>query len=175
MVPTILGLTYAVGCSFGYNKMEDETHYLSGPECITLLVDVASQGGNLLLNVGPDEAGNIPPHQLSSLEYMAKYMDVNATAIHGTEEVDESVAKPLGGEEDLKKAWVRWLAKPIEGRVFAFVDGKGEVELSVNEGKVDLSSAKLLSGDKVQLKGKKVDLNNVATDLRPVCIEFQAL
>lgn len=164
-----------VGCSFGYNKNEDESHYMTGPESIALLVDVASEGGNLLLNVGPDEAGNIPPIQSKCLEYMAEYMDVNSNAIHGTDEVQHSIAKPLGGEKDLKKGWVRWLAKKEEGKVWAFVDGQGTVGLEVDEKKVDLSSAKLVSGAKVEVDDKKVDLAKAPTTLRPVCIEFNLL
>ena len=153
---------YPVGMSFGYNQMETEKQYMSGVQAIQLLVDVAAQGGNLLLNVGPDEAGNIPDLQLKCLEYMAEYMAVNGNAIQASDVVDESLAKPTGEGES--KDWVRWLRK--DSRLFAFVVGSPKLDTSV-----DLNSGKLLSGEVV-----KVEDGRVVGEfpLQPVCIEFAA-
>ena len=161
-----------VGASFGYNQMEGPEQYLSGPAAIRLLIDVCSQGGNLLLNVGPDEAGNIPEMQVQCLEYMASYMDVNASAIHGSTELGPEWAEPLGAEEVKdEEPWVRWTRSA--DHVFAFVDGKGKVMLPINASKVDLDSAKLLNGDSVTIDGGQVDLDSVSSSLRPVCIQFE--
>jgi alpha-L-fucosidase len=48
------------------------------------LVDVASKGGNMLLNIGPTGSGAIPPQALGCLEKFGDWMKVNAESIHGT-------------------------------------------------------------------------------------------
>jgi alpha-L-fucosidase len=50
-----------IGLSFGYNRLEDDSTYLDGPGVIRHLMDKVSRGGNLLLNVGPDADGRLPP------------------------------------------------------------------------------------------------------------------
>lgn len=47
-------------------------------------IDVASKGGNLLLNIGPTGEGAIPPQALGCLEKFGKWMKVNSEAIYGT-------------------------------------------------------------------------------------------
>ena len=138
---------------------------MSGVEAIQELVDVTSEGGNLLLNVGPDEAGNIPDLQMKCLEYMAEYMTVNKEAIQGTEPVKSEVAQPIG--VDKGAVWVRWTRKG--SRVFAFVMGD---QVKLPAAGVDFGSAKLLSGEKVQITDATVDLRGLSKPLYPVCIEF---
>ena len=161
-----------VGFSFGYNQLEDERHYMSGKQALALLIDVSSEGGNLLLNVGPDEAGNIPPLQLKCLEYMADWMAINSHAIHGSILVDSSVAKPSGTtEEKGDPSWVRWTRK--DHRIFAFVGGEEDAKLGVDDKAVDLSSAKLLDGTKVVIKDNTVRPKNLPTAPRPICVELR--
>ena len=48
------------------------------------LIDVASKGGNYLLNVGPDAEGVIPPTHVDSLRGVGNWLRVNGEAIYGT-------------------------------------------------------------------------------------------
>lgn len=48
------------------------------------LIDIVSKGGNLMVGVGPDLAGNWHPKALESLEYAGKWLKVNGEAIYGT-------------------------------------------------------------------------------------------
>jgi len=48
------------------------------------LVDVASKGGNYLLNVGPDSSGLIPEPSIERLKAIGAWMKVNGDAIYGT-------------------------------------------------------------------------------------------
>jgi alpha-L-fucosidase len=50
-----------------------------------MLVDIASKGGNLLLNVGPTEEGLIPRPSVERLEAIGEWMAVNGESIYGTD------------------------------------------------------------------------------------------
>ncbi len=48
------------------------------------LVDIASKGGNYLLNVGPTSLGEIPTASVARLEAMGRWLKVNGESIYGT-------------------------------------------------------------------------------------------
>lgn len=48
------------------------------------LVDIASKGGNYLLNVGPTAEGEFPAESIQSLKGIGEWMKVNGEAIYGT-------------------------------------------------------------------------------------------
>jgi alpha-L-fucosidase len=73
-----------IGTSYGYNKFETPDHYLSAKELIYILVDKVSNGGNFLLNVGPDADGLIPPIMQDRLLEIGKWLDINGEAIYKT-------------------------------------------------------------------------------------------
>jgi len=61
-----------------------DTNWKSAETLITNLVDIASKGGNYLLNVGPTSAGEIPQASVERLIAIGKWMKVNGQAIYGT-------------------------------------------------------------------------------------------
>ena len=137
-----------------------------------MLVDVVSKGADLLLNVGPDADGNIPPVQRRCLEDLAKWNKIYGGAIFGTTRVEEDIAQPIGvpGEN-----WVRWTQKGES--VFAFVDA-GDTEtvirLPFSADKLDIKSAKLLGGDSVVVDREgSFNLEQLGDVLRPACIQFR--
>lgn len=48
------------------------------------LIDIASKGGNYLLNVGPTGDGTIPPESVERMEAMGAWLKKNGEAIYGT-------------------------------------------------------------------------------------------
>ncbi len=67
---------------WGYNKNDD--NWKSAGDLIRKLVDIASKGGNFLLNVGPTAEGLFPPESTDRLKAMGEWMKVNGESIYGT-------------------------------------------------------------------------------------------
>ena len=74
-----------LGRSFGYNRAEGEKETIAPDELIYLLVDIVSKNGNLLLDVGPEADGTIPPIQMDRLKSLGAWLRQNGEAIYGTE------------------------------------------------------------------------------------------
>ena len=72
-----------IGRSFGYNRFENDKDYLTADELIRLLVRTVSRGGNLLLNVGPDAEGVIPPPMEDRLLEVGRWLERHGEAIYG--------------------------------------------------------------------------------------------
>ena len=86
------------------------------------LIDIASKGGNYLLNVGPDATGVIPKPEADRLRAIGHWLDVNGEAIYGT---SPSTFNHVGGamEKDKqgKSAWVPtwdWRSTTKPGKIY---------------------------------------------------------
>ncbi len=69
--------------TWGYKK--NDGNWKSDADLVRKLVDIASKGGNFLLNVGPTGEGEIPAPSVERLEAMGEWMKVNGRAIYGTQ------------------------------------------------------------------------------------------
>ncbi|MBL8724925.1 MAG: alpha-L-fucosidase [Planctomycetes bacterium] len=67
---------------WGWNQAD--TQWKSTKELLRNLVDIASKGGNYLLNVGPRADGTFPPLAVQRLIEIGAWMQRNAASIHGT-------------------------------------------------------------------------------------------
>ncbi len=67
---------------WGYNAYDDR--WKSTEDLLQKLIDIASKGGNFLLNVGPNQYGIIPEVCQQSLREMGVWLKNNGEAIYGT-------------------------------------------------------------------------------------------
>lgn len=68
--------------SWGYKWYDN--NWKSAESLIRMLVDIASKGGNFLLNVGPTAEGVIPDSSVVRLKEMGRWMQQNGESIYGT-------------------------------------------------------------------------------------------
>jgi alpha-L-fucosidase len=68
--------------TWGYKSFDDK--WKSSETLIRNLVDIASKGGNYLLNVGPTSEGLIPEPSVERLHEIGRWMKVNGEAVYGT-------------------------------------------------------------------------------------------
>lgn len=73
-----------IGTSYGYNRFETTKHYHTSKQLIDILIDKVSNGGNFLLNVGPDETGMIPVVMQERLLDIGNWLKINGEAIYGS-------------------------------------------------------------------------------------------
>lgn len=73
-----------IGRSFGYNRNENIFDYSSRTESVRTLVQIVSNGGNLLLDIGPTADGRIPVIMQDRLITIGKWLAVYGEAVYGT-------------------------------------------------------------------------------------------
>ncbi|OGV67604.1 MAG: hypothetical protein A2283_07535 [Lentisphaerae bacterium RIFOXYA12_FULL_48_11] len=128
--------------------------YKSVRELIHLLVDVVSKGGNLLLNVGPQPDGQLPPQALERMKAMGAWLKVNGEAIYGTRPIEpykqENVCLTKKGTfvyaiylaeegKDSLSAQMRLVSfQPRQGSVIKLLGYDGDIPWHIEGGQVFL-------------------------------------
>ena len=117
--------------TWGFKSYDD--NWKSKEDLIRKLVDIASKGGNFLLNVGPTSEGLIPEASIERLAAMGEWMAKNSESIYGT------TASPFE-----KLPWGRCTAKP--GKLYLHVfDWPVNGELKVPMPRSDVHNAYLFA------------------------------
>jgi alpha-L-fucosidase len=68
--------------TWGYKSYD--TNFKSTETLLRNLIDIASKGGNYLLNIGPDSHGIVPQPEVDRLHAMGAWLAANGEAIYGT-------------------------------------------------------------------------------------------
>ncbi len=112
--------------TWGYKSYDHD--WKSAETLIQNLVDIASKGGNYLLNVGPTAEGLIPAPSIERLKAMGAWMKVNSESIYGTKASPCSTPafgritqKEIGGNATLYLHVFDW---PSDGKLFVPVKNK---------------------------------------------------
>ena len=127
--------------SYAHNWKSTET-------LIRNLIDIASKGGNYLLNVGPKSDGTFPQESIDRLKEIGNWMKVNSEAIYDTK------ASPLP-----VLLWGRCTKKENVNTTTLYLsvfDWPADGKLVVPGVKNEIVTAKLLSNGKI-LKAQKGD------------------
>ena len=69
--------------TWGYKQ--DDTNFKSTETLLRNLIDIASKGGNYLLNIGPMATGEVPEPEVVRLQEVGKWLAVNGESIYGTQ------------------------------------------------------------------------------------------
>ena len=75
------------------------------------LIDIASKGGNYLLNIGPKADGTFPTESMNCLKEVGSWMKVNSEAIYGT------IPSPFVSQLD----WGRATRKEVDGKQLLYL------------------------------------------------------
>ena len=84
--------------TWGYKT--SDVNWKSTQELLRNLVDIASKGGNYLLNIGPTGAGVIPQPSIDRLSQMGAWLTINGESIYGT--TPTSIGAPSWGRSTTK-------------------------------------------------------------------------
>jgi alpha-L-fucosidase len=75
----------SLNSSWGYEG-DSESYYWKSPVfTIGRVLEIASKGGNFLLNVGPDKHGVIPRPAVNTLKEVGNWLKINGEGVYGTE------------------------------------------------------------------------------------------
>lgn len=108
--------------SWGYHR--DEASWKSPKMLIDMLVNTVSNGGNLIMNIGPTSRGMLDSRAEKALGAYADWMKYNSRSIYGCTKAEPEFKEPLGcrltQSEDGKRLYVHILDYP-----FAFLEMRG--------------------------------------------------
>ncbi|WP_297089387.1 alpha-L-fucosidase [uncultured Draconibacterium sp.] len=153
---------------WGYHK-EDHA-WKSADSLVHSLVDIASKGGNFLLNVGPTGEGVIRQPSVELLKEMGEWLKVNGEAVY------ETTSSPIG-----KFDWGRCTKKVENGNTtlyFSVFNWPENGELFIPGIKNEIKNSTLLAtGTQVKAfatdNGIKIELPNVAANKLASVVKIQ--
>ncbi len=134
--------------SWGYKSYDN--NWKPTATLIQNLIDIASKGGNYLLNIGPKADGNIPAESIERLQQVGKWMKVNGEAIYGTK------GSPLA-----PMSWGRCTQKTEGGKTFLYLsvfEWPANGKLEVPGVKAKVAGASLLAGGVKVKTGQSKDI-----------------
>ncbi len=117
--------------SWGYHR--DNLNYKTVDLLIRMLVDGVSNGGNLLLNIGPTGRGSIDPRALTSLEGIGEWMKLHSRSIYGAGPAPFTAPKDTRYTQRGNRLYVHLFAWPFEYIHLPGLAGKVEYAQLLND------------------------------------------
>jgi len=143
--------------TWGFKSYDD--NWKSPEKIIRNLIDIASKGGNYLLNVGPTAEGLIPQPSIDRLASVGRWMKINGEAIYGTTASPFESQLPFGrATRKANRIYLHVFDWPVDGKLMIPRIGKS------------ITTAYLLSAPKTHLKfvagaeGIRIDTPSRAPD-----------
>lgn len=147
-----------LGVFWGYNPRNyTNPDFIKTPEhYLKTLINVASKGGNYLLNVGPEPSGQLPPVAIAYLDTIGDWLKTNGEAIYGAK------ASPF----DKKPEW--GYATSGDNRIYLIVDTASQTSsaITIPETNGTIKVAWLLS-DKTRKRLEIVNTNSSKSVILP--------
>jgi len=130
--------------TWGFKR--DDNEWKSPETLIRNLCDIASKGGNYLLNVGPTSEGLIPQPSVDRLAEIGRWMRVNSEAIYGSSATPfgeahgnfSATKKDKDGKPEFVPVW-DWRCTTKPGKLYVAIFAwptSGKLELPGLQGKV---------------------------------------
>jgi alpha-L-fucosidase len=128
--------------TWGYKA--DDDHWKPTEKLVHKLVDIASKGGNYLLNVGPTAEGLIPAPSVERLREVGRWLARNGEAVYGTG-AGPFYRYSFDGRATVRgdRMYLHVFTWPAEGirvvglmtpvRAATFLDGGGKAEITVTK------------------------------------------
>jgi alpha-L-fucosidase len=142
--------------TWGYKHFDH--NWKSDTTLIRDLIDIASKGGNLLLNVGPTAEGIIPVPSADRLRAMGSWLKVNGEAIYGADA--SPVEMPAWGRYTVKgnRVYAHVFDWPADGKLTVEgIDGIQKAWLLANDTRIPISVGENLEQQNLQLPLERPD------------------
>ena len=109
--------------TWGYKQ--DDMNFKSTETILRNLIDIASKGGNYLLNIGPKSTGAVPEEEVVRLKEVGKWLAVNGESIYATQPTlfgDEAgsfstTEKDKDGKPKFNPSW-KWRSTTTADKIY---------------------------------------------------------